>query len=270
MLAVRGAEHARTYSSLHSGSLHFSFGLEQPGSSGLSTSGLASRRVHFCLMMRKKVAIIGGAGRLGKYIVQDFLNHGWSVLSIDVVREVRRMCKSVACSIIQTVRTLRALSQLAATLGQGATTANANAENTYTSIMADLTDPGQAYAALAGCDAVVHMAAWANAGMVTDPRTFNDNTSALFNVLQAAAGAQGVPLLRCGPACVPERRRAPTVCAFRCTSDGALSGHDNASARLSQIWASNGSSLPRATSCTALLAPRLFLSLWTRPTRLAR
>lgn len=104
------------------------------------------------------------------------------------------MCKSVACSIIQTVRTLRALSQLAATLGQGATTANANAENTYTSIMADLTDPGQAYAALAGCDAVVHMAAWANAGMVTDPRTFNDNTSALFNVLQAAAGAQGVPL----------------------------------------------------------------------------
>jgi nucleoside-diphosphate-sugar epimerase len=56
-------------------------------------------------MMRKKVAITGGAGRLGKYIVQDFLNHGWSVLSIDVVREVRRMCKSVACSVIQTVRT---------------------------------------------------------------------------------------------------------------------------------------------------------------------
>ena len=82
--------------------------------------------------------------------------------------------------------------------GQGATTANANAENTYTSIMADLTDPGQAYAALAGCDAVVHMAAWANAGMVTDPRTFNDNTSALFNVLQAAAGALGASVA--GPA----------------------------------------------------------------------
>eukprot|EP01046_Picozoa_sp_COSAG06_P045998 COSAG06_NODE_6450_length_2927_cov_6.055163_2_plen_191_part_00 len=28
---------------------------------------------------------------------------------------------------------------------------------------------------------------WANAGVVTDPRTFNDNTSALFNILQAAA-----------------------------------------------------------------------------------
>ena len=70
---------------------------------------------------------------------------------------------------------------------EGATTSNANADTAYSSIMADLTDPGQVYAALAGCTAVVHMAAWANAGMVTDPRTFNDNTSATFNIMQAAA-----------------------------------------------------------------------------------
>ena len=111
----------------------------------------------------RKVAVTGGSGRLGKYNVDGFLNHGWSVLSIDVVPE------------------------------GGATTSNANAENTYASIMADLTDPGQAYSALAGCDAVVHMAAWANAGIVTDPRTFNDNTAALFNVLQAAAGECVLP-----------------------------------------------------------------------------
>ena len=36
-------------------------------------------------------------------------------------------------------------------------TANANAAGALTTLMADLTDPGQAYAALAGCDAVVHM-----------------------------------------------------------------------------------------------------------------
>ncbi len=35
----------------------------------------------------RKVAVTGGAGRLGKYIVQDFLQHGWAVLSIDVVPE---------------------------------------------------------------------------------------------------------------------------------------------------------------------------------------
>lgn len=42
---------------------------------------------------------------------------------------------------------------------EGPTTSNANADTAYSSIMADLTDPGQAYAALAGCTAVVHMAA---------------------------------------------------------------------------------------------------------------
>ena len=92
----------------------------------------------------------------------------------------------------------------------------------YTSIMADLTDPGQAYAALAGCDAVVHMAAWANAGIVTDPRTFNDNTSALFNVLQAAAGVLSASLLvlLVAPCSLPALPTSPigmsyVSCSFR-------------------------------------------------------
>jgi nucleoside-diphosphate-sugar epimerase len=77
--------------------------------------------------MSKKVAVTGGAGRLGKYICDEFLASGWSVLSIDVVPS------------------------------GGTATANANAAGALTTLMADLTDPGQAYAALAGCDAVVHM-----------------------------------------------------------------------------------------------------------------
>ena len=52
---------------------------------------------------------------------------------------------------------------------------------------ADLTDAGQVYQALAGADAVVHMGAWANAGMVPDTRTYGDNVQATFNVFQAAA-----------------------------------------------------------------------------------
>ncbi len=54
-------------------------------------------------------------------------------------------------------------------------------------LQVDLTDAGQVYAALAGADAVVHMGAWANAGMVVDPRTYGDNVTGTYNVFQACA-----------------------------------------------------------------------------------
>ena len=52
-------------------------------------------------------------------------------------------------------------------------------------LQVDLTDAGQVYGALAGADAVVHMGAWANAGMVPDARTYGDNTAGTYNVFQA-------------------------------------------------------------------------------------
>jgi len=51
----------------------------------------------------------------------------------------------------------------------------------------DLTDAGQVYQAVAGCEAVVHMGAWANAGIVPDTRTYGDNVQGTYNVLQACA-----------------------------------------------------------------------------------
>lgn len=54
-------------------------------------------------------------------------------------------------------------------------------------LQVDLTDAGQVYAALAGADAVVHMGAWANAGMVPDTRTYADNVTGTYNVFQACA-----------------------------------------------------------------------------------
>jgi len=54
-------------------------------------------------------------------------------------------------------------------------------------LQVDLTDAGQVYGALAGVDAVVHMGAWANAGMVPDTRTYSDNTIGTYNVFQACA-----------------------------------------------------------------------------------
>jgi nucleoside-diphosphate-sugar epimerase len=51
----------------------------------------------------------------------------------------------------------------------------------------DLTDAGQVYGALAGADAVAHIGAWANAGLVPDTRTYADNVSGTYNVFQACA-----------------------------------------------------------------------------------
>ena len=77
-----------------------------------------------------KVAVTGGAGRLGKYICDEFLDRGHAVLSIDIAPP------------------------------SGSQTGNADADGAGLSyLMADLTDPGQVYAALASCDAVVHMGA---------------------------------------------------------------------------------------------------------------
>jgi nucleoside-diphosphate-sugar epimerase len=54
-------------------------------------------------------------------------------------------------------------------------------------LQVDLTDAGQVYGVLAGCEAVVHMGAWANAGMVPDTRTYGDNVTGTYNVFQACA-----------------------------------------------------------------------------------
>jgi len=54
-------------------------------------------------------------------------------------------------------------------------------------LQVDLTDAGQVYGALSGSEAVVHMGAWANAGMVPDTRTYSDNVTGTYNVFQACA-----------------------------------------------------------------------------------
>jgi nucleoside-diphosphate-sugar epimerase len=54
-------------------------------------------------------------------------------------------------------------------------------------LQVDLTDAGQVYGAFAGAEAVAHIGAWANAGIVPDTRTYGDNVSATYNVFQACA-----------------------------------------------------------------------------------
>ncbi len=54
-------------------------------------------------------------------------------------------------------------------------------------IHADLTDLGQAYDAIYGADAIIHLGAIVDSGMFTDARTFLTNTASTYHVFLAAA-----------------------------------------------------------------------------------
>ena len=95
-----------------------------------------------------RIAVTGSSGRIGRYVAQELVNAGHQVVGLDVQHDTQ------------------------AKGGQ---------------LLVDLTDAGQVFGALAGCEAVVHMGAWANPGVVPDTRTYADNVTGTFNLLQAAA-----------------------------------------------------------------------------------
>ena len=101
-----------------------------------------------------RVLVTGGSGRIGRYVVQEMVQAGHTVTSIDI-----------APSVVPGVP----------------------------SLLVDLTDAGQVYQAVAQAqaEAVVHMGAWANDGLVPSTRTYGDNVRGTFNVFQACAD-QGV------------------------------------------------------------------------------
>jgi nucleoside-diphosphate-sugar epimerase len=94
------------------------------------------------------VIVTGGAGKAGRAVVRDLLEHGYDVVSVDLARDP------------------------SLTEGQ--------------QLVADLTDYGEAVDALRGADAVVHLAAIPAPGLKPDELTFRVNTAATFNVFQAA------------------------------------------------------------------------------------
>ena len=97
-----------------------------------------------------QILVTGASGRIGRYVVKELVGAGHSVTGVDIL-------SSEAISS----RFLRV----------------------------DLTDAGEVYQALAaaGAEAVVHLGAWANAGVVLDTRTYGDNVRGTFNLFQACA-----------------------------------------------------------------------------------
>jgi nucleoside-diphosphate-sugar epimerase len=96
-----------------------------------------------------RVVVTGGAGKAGRAVVRDLLEHGHGVVSVDLVRDPNL------------------------TEGQ--------------QLVADLTDYGEAVDALEGADAVVHLAAIPAPGLKPDELTFRVNTTSTYNVFAAAA-----------------------------------------------------------------------------------
>jgi nucleoside-diphosphate-sugar epimerase len=99
-----------------------------------------------------RIVVTGGTGKAGRWTVRDLREHGHDVLNVDLVPD-------------------------GIPGGQ--------------SVVADLTDLGQAHDLLAGADAVVHLAAIPAPGLRPTGETFRINGLSTYNVF-AAAEAHGV------------------------------------------------------------------------------
>ena len=97
----------------------------------------------------KKIAVTGGSGGAGQYVVRDLLEHGYEVLNLDIVP---------------------------------------SKENVAPFRKVDLTDYGNTFAAMHGCDAVVHLAAnpEPDFDFFTGADRFQNNTISTYNVFQTA------------------------------------------------------------------------------------
>ncbi|MFC4812159.1 NAD-dependent epimerase/dehydratase family protein [Paenibacillus sp. GCM10023250] len=96
-----------------------------------------------------KVVVTGGSGMLGRWVVKHFVEQQYEVVNVDTVRPQEWLCPT---------------------------------------ILANLENLGEVYGALAGADAVVHLAAIPAAHIKTSEVTFQNNVMSTYNVLEAAAG----------------------------------------------------------------------------------
>lgn len=100
-------------------------------------------------MRMKKVVITGVSGRLGPYVVEHFVEMGYDVLGVDITKPEQSLSKFMTVNLMNI---------------------------------------GECYGALAGADAVVHLAAIPVAYSHPNEVTFQNNVMSTYNILEAAAG----------------------------------------------------------------------------------
>ncbi|WP_424768735.1 NAD-dependent epimerase/dehydratase family protein [Paenibacillus sp. sgz302251] len=96
-----------------------------------------------------KIVITGGSGMLGKWVVKHFVEQGYEVVNVDTHKPAEPLCHT---------------------------------------LLVDLNNLGEVYGALAGADAVVHLAAIPAAHIKTSEVTFQNNVMSTYHILEAAAG----------------------------------------------------------------------------------
>ncbi len=95
----------------------------------------------------KRIVVTGGSGKAGRAVVADLIEHGFDVVDVDVA---------------------------------------ASRDPDAPTVIADLTDLGQAYDVLQGADAVAHLAAIPAPNVLPDGETFRINMMSTYNVFAAA------------------------------------------------------------------------------------
>jgi nucleoside-diphosphate-sugar epimerase len=97
--------------------------------------------------LMQKILVTGGSGKAGRAVVRDLVEHGYEVVNTDIQPPQERLTPF---------------------------------------LKADLTDLGETYEALKGCEAVVHLAAIPAPGLQTDETTFRINMESTYNIFTAA------------------------------------------------------------------------------------
>jgi nucleoside-diphosphate-sugar epimerase len=98
-----------------------------------------------------RIVVTGGSGRVGRFVVADLVAHGHEVTSLDFASSP---------SPVTGAQYMRGdVSRMEDTVG---------------------------VLAYARAEAVVHMAAWSDPGIVADTKTYSDNVTANFNILEAS------------------------------------------------------------------------------------
>jgi nucleoside-diphosphate-sugar epimerase len=121
-----------------------------------------------------KVVVTGGAGRLGRYAIEELLEQGFDVVSTDTARPETNLCRFIAADLLD-VEALPVIFSGASAVVHLARRRFSYTENGF--------DPASG--------------TWKTPDVSGDARRFNDNTAMTYNVLSAAIAA-GVKKIVCG------------------------------------------------------------------------
>ncbi len=146
----------------------------------------------------QKIVVTGGSGKVGRALIRDLIEHGCSVINIDLVPSADPLCHFLKADLNDMGQAMDAIRRAAGTVERRRPFETA--------------------------DAVIHMAGIPAPGLAPDVTTFQNNLMTTYNVFSAAttfgvkrvvwASSEtifGLPLTRVPPAFAPITEEHPSV-----------------------------------------------------------